>query len=193
MGTETGNMLRDNEENLLTEDRWDTAPFSPPQRTPRSKLDSEAATEWEEWWSRRMRLVRTELTKMVQGKADKEHVAQCCQTVKQDVKQHVNNQVQAVQLDVTRQVEKQTQALQTKLQAEVVQVQQNIQKVELTVGTLKERDKRNGSSSVSTRTPSIVAESIPEAEEAVLDDPRALRVRELLKGLVVQPTKENCN
>jgi len=184
-------------EEEVAEDRWDTAAFAPPQRTPRSRFDTEAASEWDEWWSQRMRLVRTELTKMVEGKADKDHVARCCQTVKQDVTQHVNQQVHAVQLDVTRQVEQQTQAVQKKLQAEVVQVQQSIQKVELNMSTLNQQDKQCGSNG-STRAPpssrsgtTVVTDSIPEAEETAFDDPRALRVRELLKGLVIQPNKEN--
>jgi len=97
---------------------------------------SEAGTcemnDMEEWMDHRMRLVKIELTKLVDKKADADHVTQSMNEMRQEVSSHVDQRVNAAQQTIAEHVDRQAQAMRKELKADVNLLTECMSQVEQT-------------------------------------------------------------
>mmetsp|Transcript_84807 Transcript_84807/g.162304 ORF Transcript_84807/g.162304 Transcript_84807/m.162304 type:complete len:691 (-) Transcript_84807:73-2145(-) len=143
----------------------------PPSYAPSEGGDNAAAhAAWvESLMEQRMRLVRTELTKLVDKKADNEHMQNCIQAATQEITNHVDRRVDAAQKNLSEQV--------GRLAAEQESVNRRILQVEKQVLYAAPAAQPTQPAPQATRSAPI---------EFKFDDSRTARVKALLTQLVDQ-------
>lgn len=103
--------------------------------------DSGTMCDVEEWMDFRMKLVKIELTKLVDRKADADQVDRSMMAMRKEVTDHVDHRVQAAQQTLAEHADRQAQAVRKELKADVTLLTRCMSQVEQTFEAMQSDNK----------------------------------------------------